>query len=53
MTGFQREQKIKTQHKGMIGGVYVSSTYRGQGIAKELLSKVSAINGERFWRNEN
>ncbi|MDY7990853.1 GNAT family N-acetyltransferase [Paenibacillus sp. S33] len=40
MTGFRREQKIKTQHKGAIWGVYVPSTYRGQGIAKKLLFEV-------------
>ncbi|MDY8024661.1 N-acetyltransferase [Paenibacillus polymyxa] len=40
MTGFRREQKIKTQHKGAIWGVYVPSTYRGQGIAKKLLLEV-------------
>ncbi|MDP1511136.1 N-acetyltransferase [Paenibacillus sp. CMAA1739] len=40
MTGFRRENKIKTQHKGTIWGVYVSSTYRSQGIAKKLLMEV-------------
>nr|WP_081276757.1 GNAT family N-acetyltransferase [Paenibacillus polymyxa] len=40
MTGFRREDKIKTQHKGMIWGVYVPPTYRSQGIAKKLLMEV-------------
>lgn len=40
MTGFRREHKIKTQHKGTIWGVYVPPIYRGQGIAKKLLLEV-------------
>ncbi|MBD0382998.1 GNAT family N-acetyltransferase [Paenibacillus sedimenti] len=40
MTGFLREQKIKLKHKGTIWGVYVASEYRGNGIAKALLTEV-------------
>ena len=36
-TGFRREAQIKSRHKGMIWGVYVTPVHRGKGIAKDLL----------------
>jgi ribosomal protein S18 acetylase RimI-like enzyme len=40
MAGFRREQGMKVRHKGMVWGVYVSSTHRGQGIAKMLMQEI-------------
>ena len=36
--GFRREPQIKSRHKGMIWGVYLTPAYRGKGIAKNLLT---------------
>ena len=35
--GFHRENRPKTQHKGMIWGVYVAPAYRGRGLARALM----------------
>ncbi|TFE22577.1 GNAT family N-acetyltransferase [Cohnella luojiensis] len=40
MAGFRREQALKLKHKGLIWGVYVSSTHRNQGIGKLMLSEI-------------
>ncbi len=37
MVGFYRETRLKTHHKGIIWGMYVDSTMRGQGIGKQLM----------------
>ena len=37
-TGFYRESKPKTRHKGLIWGVYVTPAYRGQGISRALMT---------------
>lgn len=39
LTGFRRETNLKSRHKGMIWGVYVTSSARGQGIAKGLIKE--------------
>ena len=47
--GFARNSRVKSRHKGMIWGVYVSPPWRGRGIAKaifsELLSRARAEPG--------
>ncbi|NEW06664.1 GNAT family N-acetyltransferase [Paenibacillus sp. SYP-B3998] len=40
LMGFRREQRIKLKHKGTIWGVYVTPTFRGKGIAKQLLAEI-------------
>ena len=40
MMGFRRHTAIKRRHKGFLWGVYVRAGYRGQGIAKALLSGI-------------
>jgi len=40
MARFTREQGLKLNHKGMVTGVYVSSQYRGRGIAKDLIKEI-------------
>jgi RimJ/RimL family protein N-acetyltransferase len=40
--GFRRETQIKSRHKGMIWGVYVTPSHRGKGIAKTLLTATLA-----------
>ncbi|WP_199624784.1 GNAT family N-acetyltransferase [Paenibacillus alkalitolerans] len=40
MLGFKREQSIKTRHKGFIWGMYVTPSYRKQGVGKSLLNEV-------------
>jgi ribosomal protein S18 acetylase RimI-like enzyme len=43
MAGFYRyKESVKVAHKGMIWGVYVQATYRGKGLAKQLLQAVIA-----------
>ena len=37
-TGFYRESKPKTRHKGLIWGVYVTPAYRGRGVSRALLT---------------
>ena len=37
---FAREPREKELHKGHIYGVYVTSTHRGQGIAKKLIQTI-------------
>jgi RimJ/RimL family protein N-acetyltransferase len=36
--GFRREPQIKSRHKGVIWGVYVTPSHRGKGIAETLLT---------------
>jgi RimJ/RimL family protein N-acetyltransferase len=36
--GFRRERQIKSRHKGMIWGVYLTPVHRGKGIVKDLLA---------------
>ena len=38
--GFGRSTRLKQRHKARIWGVYVDEAYRGQGIARKLLSEV-------------
>ena len=38
--GFGRNQRCKQRHKGKIWGVFVDPKYRGQGIARRLMSEV-------------
>ncbi|HWJ78891.1 MAG TPA: GNAT family N-acetyltransferase [Niallia sp.] len=40
MAKFTREQGLKLKHKGTVTGVYVSSGYRGKGIAKSLIKEI-------------
>jgi RimJ/RimL family protein N-acetyltransferase len=40
--GFWRERQPKLRHKGTIWGVYVKPAYRGQGLARALMSAVLA-----------
>jgi ribosomal protein S18 acetylase RimI-like enzyme len=39
-TGFARERRLKTRHKALIWGVYVTSAWRAQGVGRALLSEV-------------
>jgi RimJ/RimL family protein N-acetyltransferase len=36
--GFRREPQIKSRHKGMLWGVYLTAVHRGKGTAKRLLA---------------
>jgi len=36
--GFRRETQVKSRHKGMIWGVYVTPSHRGKGLARTLLT---------------
>jgi RimJ/RimL family protein N-acetyltransferase len=49
MAGFHRETGPKTRHKGRVWGVYVTTSKRGQGLArgmmKALLERATAIAG--------
>ena len=40
--GFFRLEGRKERHKGRIGGVYVTATARGQGVAKAMLTRLLA-----------
>jgi ribosomal protein S18 acetylase RimI-like enzyme len=40
MAGFYRFQGEKTRHKGRIFGVYVKPEYRGQGIARRIMTEL-------------
>jgi GNAT superfamily N-acetyltransferase len=40
VAGFARNPRLKLRHKGMIWGVYVTSTFRGQGVARKLLMEI-------------
>jgi ribosomal protein S18 acetylase RimI-like enzyme len=37
VAGFQREQELKSRHKGHVWGVYVTATARGCGTGRELM----------------
>jgi RimJ/RimL family protein N-acetyltransferase len=37
VTGFYREQELKSRHKGRVWGVYVTEAARGCGIGRELM----------------
>jgi RimJ/RimL family protein N-acetyltransferase len=36
--GFHRDTRPKTRHKGIIWGVYVTASHRGQGIGRAMLA---------------
>ncbi len=36
--GFRREPQMKSRHKGIIWGVYVTPAWRGKGASRELLT---------------
>lgn len=38
--GFAREDRLKTRHKGNVWGVFVSPSFRGRGLGKELMVKL-------------
>src|SRR5581483_4320911 len=38
VAGFYREDRIKTHHKGGVWGVYVTPRFRGQGVARQIMS---------------
>ena len=38
MAGFFREQREKRRHKGTVWGVYVSTNYRGKGVARAIMT---------------
>lgn len=38
VAGFFREERIKTHHKGGVWGVYVTPRFRGQGVARQMMS---------------
>ena len=40
MVGFEREQRIKLKHKGIIWGMYTAPEVRGEGIGRMLLAEV-------------
>lgn len=40
MAGFYREQRIKRRHLGGIWGVFVTSGYRGHGVARTLITTI-------------
>ena len=40
MAGFYREDRIKTRHKGVIWGVYVTQAWRGKGVARQMLATI-------------
>jgi RimJ/RimL family protein N-acetyltransferase len=40
MAGFARQNRIKSRHKGMVWGVFVSGGYRGQGVGRQLISEL-------------
>jgi RimJ/RimL family protein N-acetyltransferase len=40
MAGFRREKTLKLKHKGSIWGVYVTESYRKQGIAKQIIQTI-------------
>jgi ribosomal protein S18 acetylase RimI-like enzyme len=49
ITGVRREPLVQVGHKATIWGVFVSPAYRGQGIARALLSAASHHAAEN-WR---
>jgi ribosomal protein S18 acetylase RimI-like enzyme len=40
MAGFGRNMRLKSRHKAVIWGVYVQPTFRNQGIARTLLTRL-------------
>jgi ribosomal protein S18 acetylase RimI-like enzyme len=40
VAGFYREDRQKTRHRGSIWGVYVTSAWRGRGVARRLMSAI-------------
>lgn len=40
MAGFQKNAQLKSRHKGVMWGVYVSPDHRGQGLAGQLVDAV-------------
>jgi len=42
MAGFARNPRCKLRHKALIWGVYVAPAFRGQGIARALLTEIIA-----------
>jgi ribosomal protein S18 acetylase RimI-like enzyme len=49
MSGFARNTRIKSRHKGLIWGVYVGPHFRGKGVGRailtELLSQTRQLDG--------
>lgn len=43
MAGLLAPTRLKQRHKGMINGVYVAPTHRGQGISEKLVRDLIAI----------
>ena len=41
--GFYRQNSLKTQHKGVLWGLYVKPAYRNQGIASQLISAIITL----------
>jgi RimJ/RimL family protein N-acetyltransferase len=40
MVGFMQETSRKTKHKGIIWGMYVDQSFKGQGIGRQLLTSL-------------
>lgn len=40
LAGFHREERLKTRHKGAIWGVYVTEAWRGNGVARRMISSI-------------
>src|ERR1700722_2966890 len=40
MAGLARHPRTKLRHKALIWGVYVSPTFRGQGVARAILTEI-------------
>lgn len=49
MVGFRQEDRIKTRHKGMVWGMYVSAEYHHQGIGKALFMELLDQAREMDW----
>jgi ribosomal protein S18 acetylase RimI-like enzyme len=42
IAGFHREDGRKSRHKALVWGVYVDPSYRGQGIGREVMTRLIA-----------
>src|SRR5262249_33790278 len=40
MSGFARNLREKSNHKGLIWGVYLRPAYRGRGLARDILTRL-------------
>jgi GNAT superfamily N-acetyltransferase len=43
LTGFGRETREKTRHKGTLVSVYVTPKYRGKGLSRKMLQQALAL----------